>query len=542
LNDPHDCRLILKINGLVNTIKDCGGNNLNQQFTRLDRRQIDFLRYRQDYLMQTNRLTAILATACVGFVLTGCLEVGPDYVKPDSMAPASWQAPADESLSKSKSDSNNLAKWWKNLNDPLLTRFIHQAITGNLDLKQAQIRLVEARAKRDMSWASLFPTVDITGSATKSRSSENRGGGGESNAYSTGFDAGWEVDLFGGGQRSVEASQARVEASREDLRDVLVSLLAETALNYIEFRTYQSRLQIARENLAAQQETYSLIKDRYLGGLTTELAVQQARYLVANTRAQIPSLLTGLGESANQLAILLGRKPGSLDDELQRTKPLPSLPSTIAVGIPADTLQRRPDVRKAERLLAAQTAEIGVAEAELYPSLKLGGSLGLDSLSAGKLFTSGSRSYSIGPNISWPLFDAGALRANIRLQSSLQQEALASYKATVLNALQEVENDLIAYAREQERNKALQESADAAQEASSLAEMQYKAGLTSFSDVLDSRRSLLSFQDQLAQSRGTMIANLVRLYKALGGGWENQEAGARGQETAKADPGIKDMK
>ncbi len=461
-------------------------------------------------------------TVCAGFLLTGCLKVGPDYVKPDLASPASWQAPADKNLSKTVPDPNNLAQWWQNLNDPVLTRLINQAVAGNLDLKQAQARLLEARARRDISWAALFPTIDVSGSATKTRSSKNRGGGSVSNTYSADFDAGWEIDLFGGGRRTVEASEARIEASREDLHDVLVSLLAETALNYIEIRTYQTRLQIARENLAAQQETYSLTKNRYQSGLTTELAVQQARYLVTNTQAQIPTLFTGLSQAENQLAILLGRNPGSLNSEFQNIKPLPSLPPTITIGIPADTLQRRPDVKKAERLLAAQTAEIGVAEADLYPSLKLGGTIGFNSASAGNLFTAGSRGYSIGPSISWPFFESGAIRANIRLQSSLQQEALASYKAAILGALQEVENDLVAFVHEQERSKALQESVAAAKAASTLAELQYKAGLTSFSDVLDAKRSLLSFQDQLTQSQGTVIANLVRLYKALGGGWNYQ--------------------
>ncbi len=474
--------------------------------------------------MQNKSLTTCLAAACMWLFFTGCMKVGPDYMEPGVVPPAAWQAPAAKSLSTKRPDPNDLATWWKNLKDPLLNRYIHQAIAGNLDLRQAQARLLQARANRDISRAPLFPSVDLTGSATKSRSSENRGGGAETNAYSLGFDAGWEVDLFGGTRRSVEAAQAKVEASQEDLRDVLVSLLSETALNYIEIRTYQNRIQIARQNLAAQEETYSLTRARYQSGLTTELAVQQARYLVAATRAQIPDLLTGLTKASNQLAVLLGRNPGSLNSELQNRIPLPNLPSTIAVGIPADTVQRRPDIRKAERLLAAQTADIGVAESELYPSLRLSGSLGLESLSSGKLFTSASRAYSVGPSISWPIFDAGAIRANIRLQSALQKEALAGYKAVVLNALQEVENALVAYAREQEKNQALKESATAAGEAATLAEMQYKSGLINFSDVLDTRRSLLSFQDQLAQSNGTMIANVIRLYKALGGGWQYQTA------------------
>ncbi len=472
--------------------------------------------------MQTFRLTTCLAAVWICLTLTGCFKVGPDYVKPDPMAPATWHTSTDKMITSKRPNPEDLATWWNHLNDPLLTSLIQQAVDGNLDLQQAQARLEQARARRDISWAALFPSIDVTGSATKSRSSENRGGGSESNSYSTGFDAGWELDLFGGNQRGVEASQARIEANDADLHDVLVSLVAEVALNYTEFRTYQSRLQTAKENLTAQEDIYTLTKDRQKSGLITELAVQQARYLVSSTRAQIPVLLTGLRETSNQLAVLVGRSPGSLP-QLQKTAPLPTLPSTIAVGIPADTLQRRPDIRRAERLLAAQTAEIGVAEADLYPSLRLGGSLGLSALSSSKLFTSGSRTYSIGPGISWPLFDAGAIRANIRLQTAMQKEALAHYKAAVLGALQEVENALVAYAQEQERNKALTESAEAAQEASTLSEIQYRAGLINFSEVLNVRRTLLSYQDQLAQSHGTMITNLIRLYKALGGGWNFRE-------------------
>jgi NodT family efflux transporter outer membrane factor (OMF) lipoprotein len=460
----------------------------------------------------------LIATICICHLLAGCTTVGPDYVEPALDAPASWQAAIDRDrgLSDTRSDPEILAEWWTLLDDPLLSSFIHQAIDDNLDLEQARLRLLAARARRDISSASLLPGLDFAASISRTE----RGGSG-STLYAMGFDAGWELDLFGGGRRSVEAAQAEVEASREELRDVLVALTAEVALNYIEVRTSRARLRIALANLAAQEETFDLTEARYQGGLTDELALQQAKYLISGTRAQIPGLRTGLVEAENRLAILLGRPPGSLHEQLRTALPVPNLPPSIAVGIPADTLRRRPDIRKAERQLAAQTARVGVATAELYPSFRLRGSVGLDALSLGKLFDSGSRSSAFGPGVSWPIFDAGAIRANIDIQSALQAEALAKYRAVVLTALEEVENVLTAYANEQERNQALHLSAKAAGQAAELAEIQYQAGLVNFTEVLDARRSLLSFEDQMTQSTGTMTLNLIRLYKALGGGWSS---------------------
>jgi NodT family efflux transporter outer membrane factor (OMF) lipoprotein len=468
-------------------------------------------------IMNKKSLTFLLIAIGLMQVIIGCAKVGPDYVRPAPAVPASWRT--DQGTNASQPDPRNLAEWWTTLNDPLLTRLINQAVSKNLDLKQAKARLLQARARHNISVAGLWPNLNATGSATKSRSSEGRGTGTESNLYSIGFDAGWELDFFGGGQRSVEAAQAQIEASQEDLRDVLVSLISEVALNYIEVRTHQTRLQIAIKNLNAQQETFSLTQARFQSGLTTELAVQQARSLMAGTQAQIPTLYSGLNEAINRLNVLLGLHPGSLNDELQIQGPIPVAPLSIAIGIPADILRRRPDVRKAERQLAAQTAQIGVATAELYPTFRLSGSVGLDALASSKLFNTGSHTYSFGPSLNLPIFDAGAIRANIQLQSSLQEETLARYEATLLLALEEVENTLVASVREQERHQALQESAEAARQTAVLADIQYQAGLTKFNEVLDARRSLLSYQDQQAQSEGTMAANLVRLYKALGGGW-----------------------
>jgi NodT family efflux transporter outer membrane factor (OMF) lipoprotein len=469
--------------------------------------------------MPMNRLLPFLTIFLLWQGLAGCAKVGPDYQPPDTLSPAAWQAEISNGLHVGEADQQILAQWWTVFQDPLLTSFIDQAVGGNLDLEQARARLLAARAKRDISAAGLLPSLSAGGSTTRSHSSSSRGSGTESTSYSSGFDAGWEIDLFGGRQRSVEAAEAQFDAGKEDLRAVQISLLAEVALNYIEVRAYQTRLQIAGTNLGAQEETLALTEARFHSGLVSELALQQAKHLAASTRAQIPGLQTGLAKAANTLAVLLGQPPGSLTEQLRVPVELPVLPVAVAIGIPAETLRRRPDIGKAERQLAAQTAQIGVATAELYPSLKLNGSIGLDALSSGKLFSEGSGRYSFGPSFSWVLFDGGATKANIHLQSALQQEALAAYRNTVLAALEEVEGALVAYAQEQNRYQALQEAAEAAGLAVTLVGQQYQGGLVNFTEVLDARRSLLSFQDQLATSRATMVGNLIRLYKALGGGW-----------------------
>ena len=325
--------------------------------------------------------------------------------------------------------------------------------------------------------------------------------------------------MFGGVRRSVEATTADLQASGEDLRNVLVSLLGEVALNYIEARTFQARLAVAEANLSSQTETYELTAVRVQAGLTTALDLEQATYNLENTRSQIPTLESGLEEAKNRLAILLGEHPGAVHAELAERQPIPVPPLEVAVGVPADLLRRRPDIRQAERKLAAQTAQVGVATAELYPKFSLLGSIALNALDLTNLFSAASRASSIGPSVSWRLFDAGAVRKNIEVQSALQEQALIQYEATLLTALEEVENALVAFGEEQRRRAALREATRAAERAVALAQAQYGAGMVDFRSVLDVQRSLLSLQDQLAQSEGTVTSNVVRLYKALGGGW-----------------------
>jgi multidrug efflux system outer membrane protein len=456
--------------------------------------------------------------------LGGCAAVGPDYVPPEKQLSSQWHTPMEGGLAAGPIDQEALSQWWRHLNDPILSRLIEQAVAGNLDLKEARARVREARAKRGIEEAGLFPYVDASGKITRSKGSEETGAGTHRTLYTAGFDAGWEVDIFGGIRRSVEAADADLEASQASLQDVLVTLTAEVALNYVEMRAYQTRLAVAEANLKAQEETHQLTRWRFQAGLSDALSVEQARYNMENTRSQVPTLRSGLDESLNRIAVLLGKEPGELHKELRPSAPIPVTPVRVAVGIPADCMRRRPDIRQAERELAGQTARIGVATAELYPKFSLLGSIGLEALSLGGFASSDGFTYSIGPTFSWRLFDAGAIRQNIKVQTALQEQALARYESAILTALEEVENSLKAYAEEQNRRAALQQASAAAQEAVKLAQNKYEAGIIDFNEVLDAQRSLLSFEDQLAQSEGTVTANLIALYKALGGGWEEMTA------------------
>ena len=294
-------------------------------------------------------------------VVSGCLSVGPDYVRPDTTVNKDWNTKLKSDSDKKKTDTNNLAAWWNALGDKRLSSLIERAEKGNLDLKKAQAKIREARARRGVAKAGFFPTLNATGSANRSRSSENLGSnasigsnvdigsGMTSDLYTAGFDASWELDIFGGVRRSVEAAQANLEASRENMRDVLVTLLAEVAKGYVDVRTYQARIAIAEENLKTQEETYQLTIWRNEAGLSDQLAVQQARYNLENTRSNMPTLRTGLEEVMNSIAVLLGEQPGKVHEELSKRESIPVAPQNIAVGVPADILRRRPDIRKAER-------------------------------------------------------------------------------------------------------------------------------------------------------------------------------------------------
>jgi NodT family efflux transporter outer membrane factor (OMF) lipoprotein len=465
------------------------------------------------------RLLGCSAAVVVLLLPFGCRAAGPDYQKPQITPPATWRAaPPDIRADVAVSD-RTLAQWWTTLDDPLLESLLQRAVQGNLDLRRARAVLWEARARRGIVDADRFPTVTGSALAAFQRGSNRMGDAANAGLFSLGFDAGWEVDVFGRVRRSIEAADASLEATEESLRDTLVSLLAEVALNYVEIRQYQQQLLIAEGNLGVQEEIYALAARLYQAGLTTRVDVDQAEYSAASTRSAIPTLRIQLEQAKNRLAVLLGENPGALSDELSDPAPIPVGPVEVAVGIPAETLRRRPDVRRAERALAAQTAAIGVAEAARYPHFGLSGSIGYDAVTKGNPLSLGNLIGSVAGSAFHTLFDAGRIRQQIEVQNARQEQALIDYEATILGAFQEVENALIAYADEQVRRESLIEAAEAAGRALDLVRANYAAGLVSFQPVLDSQRALLSLQDQLARSDGAITSHLIRLYKALGGGW-----------------------
>jgi len=405
------------------------------------------------------------------------------------------------------------------LGDPTLESLMDRAVRGNLDLRRAMAVVREARARRGIADADRFPTVTGAGLTGFQRGSNRMGEAAMGGLFSLGFDAGWEVDVFGRVKRSIEAADATLEVTEEVLRNTLVSLLAEVALNYVEIRQYQRQLFVAENNLKVQDDIYQLASRLYEAGLTSRIDVDQAEYSVASTRSVIPALRILLEQAKNRLAVLLGGNPGTLSDELKEFAPIPVGPVEVAVGIPAEALRRRPDVRRAERTLAAQTALVGVATAAKYPQFALSGTIGYEAITKGNPLSLGNLVGSILGSAFYTIFDADRIRQQIEVQNARQEQALIDYESIILEALREVEDALIAYVDEQVRRQSLVEAGDAAERALDLVRTNYAAGLIDFQPVLESQRSLLILQDQLARSDGAVTSNLIRLYKALGGGW-----------------------
>lgn len=451
--------------------------------------------------------------------LTGCATVGPDYRPVKLEVPVGWNQADSADTAAVTAATGDLTQWWRQLEDPALSDLVDEGLRTSPDLRTAQARLREARARRAVAAAERFPTASASGNASRTWPSKETGTGERRDIFTAGFDASWELDLFGGVRRGVEAAAAdlaSVEASRNDAQ---VSLVAEVARNYVEVRALQVRLRIARDNLASQSETLQLTEWRAQAGLVSEQDVEQARSNREQTRAQIPSLEASLAETEHRLDALLGKTPGTLRPRLAEERGLPELPETIAVGIPADTLRQRPDVRAAERTLAAETARVGVAEAARYPSFTLSGSIGLEALSLSALGQSGAGSSWLLAGIAAPIFQAGRLRQQVEIQNAVREGAQVAYEQAVLTALQDVENALVALGRNRERTEALAGAAAAARSAADLARQRYSAGLADFQPVLDTQRNALSVEDSLASTRADGVLALIRLYKALGGGW-----------------------
>ena len=465
--------------------------------------------------------------ACVAALLAvalgGCAAVGPDYSEPQLAVPAGWSA----GTGTDAMDAVLLARWWHGFGDPVLDRLVADALAANLDLAQARARLREARARRGVAGAALAPSVDASLSGSRSRSSGQSGSGSTRELYSAGFDASWELDVFGGVRRSVEAAQADLEASVESLSDTRVSLAAEVALNYIDLRTAEQRLAIAEESIASRGENHQIIRWRQQAGLVSELDLAQATTDLESTRAVLPPLRTAVTEAKNRLAVLLGRNPGELESLVHADRPIPLAAGEIVAAIPADTLRQRPDVRVAERRLAAQTARLGEAEAARYPSFRLSGSLGLEALELDALADRDANTRSLFGGITAPVFNAGRIAANIEIQDALVEQARLAYRAAVLAALEEVENALTAVANTDARRVKLAEAAAAARTTLAIAEYRYASGLADFLSVLDAQRTQLSLDEQLAGSTGELARAQIRLYKALGGGWSTEPLPAK---------------
>jgi multidrug efflux system outer membrane protein len=450
-------------------------------------------------------------------LIAGC-KVGPNFRPPQTPVPAEWVGPLPPSPA---APEQNLARWWTVFDDPTLTSLEERAVESNLDLKVAEARIRQARATRGIAVSGIGPTVDATGAFGRSQAPGGAGrAGATGDQYVARFDASWELDIFGGVRRTIEAADADLQAAVESRRDVLVTLMAEVAVNYMDIRSFQRQIAIAEENLKAQQRSADLTRQRQAGGFVSGLDVANAEAQVATTASQIPVLEQAVQQAIYSLSVLLGRAPGALLDELAPPVAIPAGPPEVPVGVPAELLRRRPDIRQAEARIHAATARIGVATADLFPRISLSANAGTQGNKFGSLTDWTNGFWSLGPTASWTLFTTGRIRSNIELQRALEEESVLVYRQTVLRALQEVENALIASAKEQEHRQALMDAVAADRRAVQLATTLYTQGETDFLNVLNAQRSQYLVEDALVQSTRTVSTNLVALYKALGGGWQ----------------------
>src|SRR5436305_10507820 len=482
------------------------------------------------------RRSSLLLVVVLGTV--GCM-VGPNYRRPDVATPPSWGELAPTAPPEGRSDAitdGAPAAWWTTFDRQLLMWLIQRTAGSNPRLQQAEARVREARASRRIAAADLWPHVEAAGSYTRERTSKNGvsvGGAGKSfNLFQAGFDANWELDVFGGIRRSVEAADASVEAAEDDRNAVLVSLMAEVGLEYVTYRSAQPRIALANQNVTAQQGTLDLTRRLFNAGIAPELDVQRAAAQVATTASTIPILEQQAAQAMHALGILIGQPPMTLQQELAAVGPIPKPPAQVAVGLPSELLLRRPDVARSERQLASQTAAIGVATRDLFPRFFISGAASLQSVRGSDFFDSESRLLSLGPSVSWPIFEGGRIRANIALQTAAQQELLSAYEGVMLQAFQDVEDALVAFSHEQASRDQLEDAVRANRRAAELARNLYAQGLTDFLTVLVAEESLFTSQDTLAQTQRDVALQLVALYKAVGGGWEAappmREASANG--------------
>jgi len=463
-------------------------------------------------------------------LLSGC-TVGPDYVRPPTETAAQWLEAEDRRLNTTSANDQN---WWKTFNDPVLNQLIDRAYAENLSIRVAGVRVLEARAQLGVAIGNIYPqNQQLTGSLSKVHLSERASQAAFSKIFDyaqsqLGLTASWEIDFWGKFRRAIESADAEFQAAVANYNNALVSLTADVAHAYITIRTLEKRLSIARQNVDTQKESLNIAKIRYNGGTTSERDVEQARTVLADTQASIPTLEIALRQQQNALSVLLGKPPNRMNDLLSATAQIPAPPVQVAVGIPAELLRRRPDVRLAEFQAAAQSASIGVTKAALYPAISITGTFGLlssdvGSFSLGDVFLWKSRTANFGPALQWNIFNYGQITNQVRVQDARLQGLLISYQNTVLSAQREVEDNLVAFLRSQERAQSLGESTSAAQRSLNLATLQYRQGIIDFTTVLTAQQALLTEQDNLANTLGDISNNLVGVYRALGGGWQIRE-------------------
>lgn len=518
---------------------------------------------------------SFIVIVCLCCLPSGC-SVGPGYRAPTPELPEAWHQTTTGGPAEENAD---LQEWWHVFEDDLLSDLIKRAAEGNLDLRLAVLRIREARALRNIAAGGLLPSLAGQGGWQRSRASANGLMGGAVQApgkgtqfantmargiassalseglgtafpgapavtnslagglmgllptptrlarteamdlYTTGFDASWEIDVFGGIRRSLESADAVLAAAVEDYRGVLVSLLAEVAATYVDVRSLQSQIEATQRNIKLQKETVALTQVKFDSDLVSELDVRQAETNLATTESELPLIEAALSAAIYRLSVLVGREPAALYDELSQVRDIPKPPAETLIGVPVDLLRRRPDIRAAERRLAAQTAQIGVAAADLYPRFTLSGTFGFQATDINHMLDSRSVTYGFGPALRWNLFDGLRNLNRIAAQQAVTHQAYVFYEQTLLQALQDVETALVAYTREQARYTALVRATEAVRRSAQLAEKRYQDGLTDFQNVLIAQRSLVNLETALAQSRGQVAVNLIALYKALGGGW-----------------------
>ena len=463
--------------------------------------------------MKSVRYCVVLSVGLMLVMIAGCLKVGPDYHSPQPSIPDQWHQELVAGLQKGKGP---IERWWKQFHDSTLEELITRARNSNQDLASIYWRIHEAAWQFRAAGAGYAPTIDLAASASRRRVHEV-----ESRLYNTSSKVTWELDLWGRVSRLLESSKATYQAEIENYRDALVVLYSNVAETYVNLRVIQKRLDYARQNVARLEKILQITQDRMKAGNAMPYDVERARSYLCRVKSTIPSLEQAYQQQVNHLAVLLGGLPEDLRKKLSHPNPIPAPPASVVVNIPADWIRQRPDIRRAERELAAQNARIGVATADLYPRLTLLGAFSYEGVSLRDLFSPANMIWSFGPSISWNIFNGGQVRASIMIEDARTQQAYARYRQTVLKAIEEVENALVAYVKEQRRYELLSEALVAGNKSLKAMAAMYQAGLTSLREYLDEEGLIIDLQDRLAISQGQRSINVIHLYKAMGGGWQS---------------------